>query len=137
MASEMQHVQALTRCGFSPGVAEHGLSYMFTAGASRSLILNARLETAPSPAWWRGARTLMRCDRGMGAAPGHNGALRVLNAAGFVIEQVSPNRVIGVFAIWPARNSGFPAFRMRPTPTISASAGRWEKRDRCRMIQVN
>lgn len=45
--------------------------------------------------------------------------LIVLNAAAFLVEQLDPGRLIGLFALWPAGGNGIPPFHMWQLLTYS------------------
>jgi membrane associated rhomboid family serine protease len=45
--------------------------------------------------------------------------LIALNAAAFLIEQLAPDRLIGLFALWPAGSNGTPAFHVWQLLTYS------------------
>ncbi|MBB5495980.1 rhomboid family intramembrane serine protease [Paraburkholderia sp. MM5384-R2] len=47
------------------------------------------------------------------------GLLIALNAAAFLVEQLAPERLIGLFALWPARSSSTPAFQVWQLLTYS------------------
>ncbi|MGF6793423.1 rhomboid family intramembrane serine protease [Paraburkholderia sp. 35.1] len=47
------------------------------------------------------------------------GLLIALNAAAFLVEQLAPERLIGLFALWPAGSSSTPAFHVWQLLTYS------------------